>query len=254
MTKLFKEGAASAIFMDSHEKPAKLSVIIPAYNEVSTIDELIEKVKSAKLPGVVREIVVVDDFSTDGTREKLARMKDIRVFFHDRNQGKGSTIRTGLAKATGDIMLFQDADLEYDPDDYSRLVEPILSGRAVVVYGLRCMKMNFRFWGNGKNILPLHYIGNKLLTLLTNILYGRLLSDMETGYKVFKSDVVRGLHLRAKRFDLEPEITAKLLKCGYTILEVPISYSARGFERGKKITWLDGVKAAWYLLKYRFVD
>lgn len=254
--------------MDSQEKPAKpkLSVIIPAYNEASTIDELIEKVRSVKLPGVAMEIIVVDDFSSDGTREKLAKLaeitkrngkgkgKCIRVFFHDRNLGKGSTIRTGLANATGDIMLFQDADLEYDPDDYSGLVEPILTGRAVVVYGSRFMKMNFRFFGKGRNILPLHYIGNKLLTLLTIVLYGRLLSDMETGYKVFKSGVVRGLNLRAKRFDLEPEVTAKLLKRGYRIVEVPISYSARGFERGKKITWKDGLKAAWYLLKYRFVD
>lgn len=254
--------------MDSQEKPAKpkLSVIIPAYNEASTIDGLIEKVKSVKLPGVAMEIIVVDDFSTDGTREKLAKLariaklagvagrKSIRVFFHDRNMGKGSTVRTGLANATGDIILFQDADLEYDPNDYSRLVEPILAGRAVVVYGSRFMKMNFRFFGRGRNILPLHYIGNKLLTLLTSMLYWRLLNDMETGYKVFKSGVVRGLNLKAKRFDLEPEVTAKLLKQGYKIVEVPISYSARGFERGKKITWKDGLKAAWYLLKYRFVD
>ncbi len=251
--------------MDSQEKPAKpkLSVIIPAYNEASTIDGLIEKVRSVKLPGVAMEIIVVDDFSTDGTREKLAKLaklakpagrKSIRVFFHDRNMGKGSTVRTGLANATGDIILFQDADLEYDPDDYSRLVEPILAGRAVVVYGSRFMNMSFRFFGRGRNILPLHYIGNKLLTLLTSMLYWRLLNDMETGYKVFKSGVVRGLNLKAKRFDLEPEVTAKLLKHGYKIVEVPISYSARGFERGKKITWKDGLKAAWYLLKYRFVD
>lgn len=247
--------------MDLQEKPAKLelSVIIPAYNEASTIDGLIEKVKLVKLPGVVMEIVVIDDFSTDGTREKLAKLakrkeKGVKVFFHDRNQGKGSTIRTGLANATGDIILFQDADLEYDPNDYLRIVEPILKGRAVVVYGSRFMNMNFKFFGKGRNILPLHYIGNKLLTLLTSILYGRLLSDMETGYKVFKSSVVRSLNLRAKRFDLEPEVTAKLLKRGYKIVEVPIKYSARGFERGKKITWRDGVKAALYLLKYRFVD
>lgn len=199
------------------------------------------------------EIIIVDDGSTDGTKDlypQIAKLDDrINIQFHERNQGKGAALRTGFKVATGDILLIQDADLEYDPRDYYDLVRPIEEGRAAVVYGSR-----FR-GGPTKAMFFWHMVGNKFLTLVTNILYNTILSDMETCYKVFRADVIRDIPLRAKGFEFEPEITSKVLKRGYRIYEVPISYNGREFDEGKKLNpWKEGPKAFFYLIKYRFVD
>ena len=232
----------------------KLSILIPVFNEVTTITTVIHAVEKATIPnGWQREIIVVDDYSTDGTREVLAKIKTHKIIFHDKNQGKGMAIRTALESSTGDVFLIQDADLEYDPSEYPALLTCILNG-ADVVYGTRFKMMKLKLFGPHKTRLPLHYFGNRFLTLLTNVLYGSSISDMETGYKVFTKRVVQNLRLRARRFDFEPEITAKILKQKFTIVEVPIHFHARKFNEGKKITWRDGFKAAWYLFRYRIMD
>lgn len=236
----------------------KLSVVIPVYNERETIGEILRQVRAVPLEvetndGVVtleREIIVVDDMSTDGTREILeqeAARGDLRLVFHERNRGKGAGVRTGIAHSTGDILLIQDADLEYDPRDYPALLRPILEGRVKVVYGSR-------FLGPRKAMLFWHMLGNKLLTLLTNILYNAILSDMETCYKVLDGELARSLTLRSEGWGIDPEITVKVLKRGYRIFEVPISYYGREYHEGKKISWRDGFTVLWTLLKYRFVD
>lgn len=224
----------------------KLSIIIPVFNEVSTIKQIISRVEKVELP-LEKEIILVDDCSTDGTREVLRQLNKYKIFFHDKNSGKGSAVRTGLKSATGDIILIQDADLEYDPEEYGSLLSPILEKKASVVYGSRHI-------GKNKVKYPLYYVGNLALSLVTSLLYLRRITDMETGYKVFKKDVLNGINLRAKRFDFEPEITAKILKKGYRVLEIPITYACRDFKEGKKISWKDGLMALWFLLKYRFVD
>lgn len=225
-----------------------LSVIIPIYNEVKTIHTVLERVHST---GLATEIILVDDYSSDGTRELLTTLDGnpgIRVILHDKNQGKGAAVRTGIAAATGDILLIQDADLEYDPRDYPTLLRPIEEGLANVVYGSR-------FLGGPRRVAMFwHMLANKLLTLATNILYNTILSDMETGYKVFRRDVLQGIKLRANRFDFEPEFTAKILKCKEKIYEVPISFNPRDYSEGKKIKMKDAFTAIWALLKYRFVD
>ena len=204
--------------------------------------------RSVELP-LEREIVIVDDGSTDGTRQVLSQLADstVHVVLHDRNQGKGAAVRTGLAQVTGDLVLIQDADLEYDPDDWPKLLAPAMKGRARVVYGSR-------FTGERRNMLFIHWVGNRFLSLITNVLYNTTLSDMETCYKLFERDVIQGIHLRSRGFDFEPEVTAKVLRQGIRIYEVPISYSGREFDEGKKITWQDGVVALWTLVKYRFRD
>lgn len=232
------------------EQKMKLSIIMPVYNECSTLREILRQVRAVELPGIEKEILVVDDGSTDGSRDVLAeeaKAGDIRVFYHEQNRGKGAAVRTAVEHATGDIVLIQDADLEYDPRDYPALIRPILEGRVAVVYGSR-------FLGPRKAMLFWHMLGNKLLTLTTNILYNAILSDMETCYKCFRADVLKAIPLRSRRFDFEPEITAKVLKRGYRIFEVPISYYGREYAEGKKITWRDGPIAFWTLIKYRFVD
>lgn len=230
----------------------KLSIIMPVYNEKATILKIIEKVKKAKTLDFTKEIIVVDDFSKDGTREILKKIKDkrLKLIYHEKNKGKGSAIRTGLRQATGDIILIQDADLEYDPNDYEKLLKPIVENKTKVVYGSRFEVIR----KNLSKMYKLHYIGNLFLTFLTNILYGVKITDMETCYKVFRKEVLNGINLKATRFDFEPEITAKLLKKGYKIHEVPINFYGRKFDEGKKITWVDGIKAVYYLVKYRIMD
>ena len=223
-----------------------LSVIMPVYNERATIAEIVRRMRRAKVPLTV-EIIAVDDGSTDGSDQVLATLQDstVKVIRHGVNRGKGAAIRSALKVATGDLVLIQDADLEYDPDEWARLIDPILKGKADVVYGSR-------FTGERKNMMPLHWIGNRVLSLVTNVLYSTTLSDMETCYKLFRHSVLDQISLRANRFDFEPEVTARVLRAGYRIYEVPISYAGREVSEGKKITWRDGVVALWTLLRCRF--
>lgn len=226
----------------------KLSVIIPIFNEVGSIREIVRRVQKTRLPN---EIIIVDDGSTDGTRDLLAELegkRGVRVILHEKNQGKGAAVRTGLAAARGDVILIQDADLEYDPREYPNLLKPIEEDLADVVYGSR-------FLGGPRRVTMFwHMIANQLLTFATNLLYDTILSDMETGYKVFRREVLDGVTLRARRFDFEPEFTAKMLKRKVRIFEVPISFNPRDYSEGKKIRLKDAFVAVWTLIKYRFVD
>jgi glycosyltransferase involved in cell wall biosynthesis len=227
----------------------KLSVVIPVFNEIDTIDEILRRVQDVDLE---KELIIVDDFSTDGTRERLAELAkgqdNVKVFYHDRNQGKGAALRTGFGHVTGDIVVIQDADLEYDPREYPVLLEPVLDGRADVVYGSR-------FLGGPHRVLYFwHYLGNKFLTLLSNAMSNLNLTDVETCYKVFRREVLDGIELKSNRFNFEPEFTAKIAKKGCRIYEVPISYSGRTYAEGKKINWKDGVAAIYAILRFRFFD
>ncbi len=238
-------------------KPMRLSVVVPVYNERLTLPEILERIQAVAIP---KEILIVDDGSTDGTRDVLRRLEtelaearragmfdeknEIRVFYQDRNRGKGAALRRGFAEAAGDIIVVQDADLEYDPRDYPKLIAPILEGKADAVYGSR-------FTGFPKRVLYFwHRLGNTFLTLVSNVFTNLDLSDMETGYKALRADLVKRIPIRSNRFGVEPELTAKLAKLHARIYEVPISYSGRTYAEGKKIRWTDGVAALWTILKY----
>jgi len=228
----------------------KLSVVIPCYNELDYIEPVIERVRAV---GLASEIIVVDDGSTDGTRDILKRLEgenypELSIIYHERNQGKGAALVTGFGASSGDVLLIQDADLEYDPRDYPILLKPLEEGIAKVVYGSRFLggpRKAMNFW---------NMVANKMLTLVTNILYNAILSDMETCYKVFRAEVVQNMKIRARGFEFEPEFTAKVLKQGIRIYEVPISYNGREWDEGKKLRWTDGPVALWTLIKYRFID
>ena len=227
-----------------------LSVVIPVYNEVEFVETLVQKVLAA-VPEIEKEILLVDDGSTDGTRDLLKKMEDlprIRVKLHEKNQGKGAALRTGFDMAQGEIVVIQDADLEYDPKDYPRLLAPILEGKADVVYGSRFSGETHRvlfFW---------HYVGNRLLTTLSNMFTNLNLTDMETCYKAFRTEILKSVRFRSNRFAFEPEFTAKMARGGYRIYETSISYHGRDYSEGKKITWVDGVKALGAIVWFRFFD
>ena len=226
----------------------KISILIPVYNEINTLNEIIKKVENADFCGLEKEIILIDDYSTDGTRE-LYKNYPYKVLYHEYNQGKGAALRDGFKEATGDIVIIQDADLEYDPADYKPLIQLIIDGKADVCYGSRL--------SGGKpsrSFMFHHLLGNKFLSLLTNILYGSTLTDMETCYKAFKREFIQGITIRSNRFDFEPEITAKVLKRHARLYELPISYYGREFAEGKKITWRDGFSAIIALIKFRFID
>jgi len=229
-----------------------LSVVVPVYNERDTWRRLLARVRAVQLPGLDKQIILVDDGSTDGTRRQLAELarseadrSDIEVLFHDINRGKGAALRTGFAAATGDVVIIQDADLEYDPNDYPRLLEPVLAGRADVVYGSRFLAPGAAKGGRNKN-----YLANKFLTWLSNAVTGLRLTDMETCYKVFRSHVLKRIRLQQDRFGFEPEITARLAGLGVLVVEVPISYAGRSKTEGKKIGFTDGLQALWCIFKY----
>jgi glycosyltransferase involved in cell wall biosynthesis len=226
----------------------KLSIVIPVYNEQASLRDVVHRVRSV---GYDKEIILVDDCSTDGSREILEEYKDqegYHVLFHPKNRGKGAALRTGFAHASGDVIIIQDADLEYDPEDYPMLLKPIVDGKADVVYGSR-------FLGGPHRVLFYwHSVGNKFLTTLSNMFTNLNLTDMETGYKVFSKKVIDSITLKCDRFGFEPEITSKIARKNFRVFEVPISYSGRDYSEGKKITWKDGVAALWFIIRFRFSD
>lgn len=236
----------------------KLSIIIPVFNEKKTISEIIKRVKNVRIEGLEKEIIIVDDGSTDGTLEKIAKaVKNSKIKFlkHKKNAGKGAAIKTGVSQATGDYIIIQDADLEYNPKDIQSLINPVLSKKAKVVYGTRLNRLPDLGRDERTFQFLIHYFGNRFLSLLTSILYGQWITDMETCYKLFPRKALEGTNLNSRRFDFEPEITAKLMKKGYKILEIPISTNPRGYEEGKKLnTVRDGTIALYTLIKYRFLE
>lgn len=227
----------------------KLSIIIPVFNERDSIAEIIRRVNDLNIE---KEIIIIDDFSSDGTRDVIVNDvngDNITKLYHNKNLGKGAAIRTGIPLISGDIVIIQDADLEYDPKDYFALIEPITRGDADVVYGSRFAggrpQRVYMFW---------HMVGNKFLSFVTNLVCNTTLTDMETGYKVFRSEIIKGLNLKSNRFEIEPEITVKIFKKKYRVYELPIAYYGRTYEEGKKITWVDGFRALWTILRYKFMD
>ncbi len=235
-----------------------ISVVITVFNEEKTIVEVLKNISTLKLDGVDKEVIVVNDGSTDNSIRQLTdkiKFKGIRVFSHERNQGKGAAVRTGIQHATGDYILIQDADLEYNPNDIAKLLLPVQKKQAIVVYGTRLKRLPDFSRDERTLQFLIHYLGNKFLSLLTSILYGQWITDMETGYKLIPRDVLQSISIHAKSFEFEPEITAKLLKKHIVILEIPITTNPRGYDQGKKLhTIRDGLIAFWTLLKYRFVN
>jgi len=231
--------------MSAPERYRKLSVIVPVFNERQTVVEIVRRMRAVDLP-LELEILMVDDASSDGTGSALSYLEDstVRVLRHNENRGKGAAIRTALPYASGDLIIIQDADLEYDPEDWLLLLAPVFKGRAQVVYGSR-------FTGERRNMMYWHWVGNRFLSWITNVLYNTTLSDMETCYKLFEREVLQGLTIESDRFEFEPEITAKVLRRGYRIYEVPISYTGRDTDEGKKITWKDGFGALTTLVRFR---
>lgn len=251
LRKLLGEGPCRQMGIYPIPEGFRLSVVVPVFNELQWVREIVRRIRAVPIP---TEIILIDDFSTDGTREILRELEkdaDIRVYYHDKNRGKGAALRTGFAAATGDVVLVQDADLEYDPAEYPRLIQPIVDGRADVVFGSRFIGENHRvlyFW---------HYVANKMLTMLSNFFTNLNLTDMETCYKVFRREVIQGITLKSNRFGFEPEVTAKIAKKkdpAWRIYEIPISYSGRTYEEGKKIRAKDGINALYCIIRYRFRD
>ena len=231
--------------------PSRLSIIIPAYNEEGTIGAVIEKVRGADILGLEKEVVVVDDRSTDGTRAVLEAIPGIATGFHECNLGKGGAIKSGVRIASGDVFIIQDADLEYDPNDYARLLAPILGGEADFVLGSRFRSQRLRFFGHGKSPFFTHYVGNKLIIWLTNLLYGHDATDYEGCYKAFTRRLAEAIPIEANGFEFDNELVCKALRRGYRIAEVPISYQPRSYAEGKKINWRHGVRMLWTILKWR---
>lgn len=233
----------------------KLSIIIPVFNEEKTIAQVLQKVSQVNIPNVDKEVIVIDDGSSDSSASRIQKNNGIKLISHKENMGKGAAVRTGIEHSTGDYILIQDADLEYNPNDIARLIKPIQDKEAVVVYGTRLKRLPNLSREEKNPRFLLHYLGNKCLSLLTSLLYGQWITDMETGYKLFPKKAVNEMTLRAKSFDFEPEITAKLLKKGYKIFEVAITTNPRGYKDGKKLhTFRDGSIALWKLLQCRFID
>ena len=234
----------------------KLSIIVPVFNEEKTILQAIDRVIEAKIPDFEKEIIVVDDGSTDGTINELKKAKgNIKIIYHKVNQGKGAAVKTGMKNATGDYIIIQDADLEYNPKQIKILTEKVIKKNAKVVYGTRLNRMPHLDKEESKHLFIFHYLGNRFLSLITSLLYGQWITDMETCYKLFPKSALANIKLNARGFEFEPEITAKLLKKGYKILEIQISTKPRGYDEGKKLnTVKDGLKALWSLIKYRFLD
>ena len=226
----------------------KITILIPVYNELNTLDIIIKKVENASFGGLDKEIILIDDCSIDGTKELYAKYP-YKVLYHKENQGKGAAVRTGIKEATGDIIVIQDADLEYNPDDYEPLIQALLDDKADVCYGSRFMKES-----SSSSYMILNYLGNKFISAFTSLIFGRSLTDMETCYKAFKAEYIKNMDLKSNRFDFEPEVTAKLLKNKVRLLEIPISYNGRNFSEGKKITWRDGIHAMIALIKYKYTD
>lgn len=233
----------------------KLSIIIPVYNEEKTILKVIDRVLKANIPNAEKEIIVVDDGSTDTTRERLKKVKGAKIILHEKNQGKGAAVKTGIKNATGEYIIIQDADLEYHPRQIKNLIGELGKGKAEVIYGTRLNRLPHLNKEESKHLFIFHYLGNRFLSLLTSILYGQWITDMETCYKLFPKKAVEKIKLNAKGFEFEPEITSKLMKNGYRIKEITITANPRGYDEGKKLNTIkDGSKALWYLLKYRFTD
>lgn len=228
----------------------KVSILIPVYNEINTLEQILKKIEEASFAGLEKEIILVDDYSTDGTRDLLKNLENkYKVLYHEFNQGKGAALRTAFSAVSGDIAVIQDADLEYDPNDYEGVIKLILDGEADVAYGSRFLDLT-----GSKTVVKVNFLANKMLTVMTNILFGAKLTDMETCYKAFKTEFIKDIKIKSNRFDFEPEITAKVLKKKARLKEAPITYQGRTFEEGKKITWKDGIHAVLALIKFRFTD